>query len=183
MKTKFKDGARPTWKASLVAILSMSVCTSSFAHDPLRDEHKYNHGEHRGESDRSTELTEARALVLSFRESGDDRRLDEAWTLLEPSIESEIADTETLIIAAFVAQSRHEFTHALQLIRKALAINNNNDEGWLLLASIHLVRGESKPAAAACGRLRNVPPLVLLTCKARVALSSPAIFTLLRRHW
>ncbi len=170
MNIKFGHCTRPTRRVLLIAVVALSVCVPSFAHDPLRDEQEYNHGEHRGESERSTELAEARALIVSFRETGDDRRLDEAWTLLESAIESETRDPETLIAAAFVAQSRHEFTHALQLIRKALAINRNNDEGWLLLASIHLVRGDTEPAATACGQLRNVPPLVLLTCKARVAL-------------
>ncbi len=168
MKIEFRRGTRPTWRASLIAVLTMSVCVPSFAHDPLLDEQEHDHAEHRGESDRSTDLAEARALIISFRETGDDRRLDEAWTLLE----SAIGDPETLITAAFVAQSRHKFTDALRLIEGALAINSKNDEGWLLLASIHLVRGETEPAATACGQLRNVPPLVLLTCKARVALAT-----------
>jgi len=73
---------------------------------------------------------------------------------------------------AYVAQSRYEFEYAVKLITKALAINNNNDEGWLLLASIHLVLGDEESAAMACRQLRNVPPVVLLTCKARVALAT-----------
>lgn len=155
----------------------MLVCVPLLAHDPKRDEHDHaghqtDHSlEDRREASRSVDLATVRSLVITFRESGDDRSLDEAWALLEPAIESETRDPETLIVAAFVAQSRHEFIRAVHLIRKALEINENNDEGWLLLASIHLVRGETEPAATACARLRMVSPLVILTCKARIALA------------
>ena len=129
MNIKFRHGTRPTWTILLIAVATLSVCVPSFAHDPLRDKQEHDHDGHHGESDGSTDVAEVRALVVSFRETGDDRRLDEAWTLLEPAIESATGDPETLITAAFVAQSRHEFTYALRLIEKALAINSNNDEG------------------------------------------------------
>ena len=60
----------------------------------------------------------------------------------------------------------------MQLITMALAINDNNDGAWLLLASIQLVLGDANAAAVACGKLRNVPLLVLMTCQGRVALVS-----------
>ena len=154
--------------ASLVAVLAN---VPAFGHDPLKDKHDH-HAEHDNNVHRRVNLSDVRTLVVSFRETGDDRHLDEAWTLLTPALESASADPQTLITAAFVAQSRHEFDYAVRLISKALAINDNNDEGWLLLASIQLVLGDVESAAMACRQLRNVPPLVLLTCKARVALAS-----------
>lgn len=170
-----KHGPRTivTCIASLTAILAS---VPALSHDPLRDEHDRQHSnhhtEHQNKSSQRVNLADVRALVVSFRETGDDRNLDAAWTLLEPALESASADPATLITASFVAQSRHEFEYAVTLITEALAINDNNDEGWLLLASIHLVRGETESAAMACRQLRNVPPVVLLTCTARVALAT-----------
>lgn len=193
MNTMLHCSSAPTRAALMtITILAISIGSPSLAHDPLHEVNDQGHGEHhrnpalvhRGESVGDADLAKVRSLVVSFRETGDDRTLDDAWRLLEPAIQSESRDPETLIIAAFVAQSRHDFSHALQLIRTALAINSNNDEGWLLLASIHLVRGETERAATACGQLRNVPALVLLTCKARVALANgdhrPALIRLRR---
>ncbi len=170
-----KQGLRTivTCIASLTAILAS---VPALSHDPLSDEHGRQHSDHRTEhqnkSSQRVNLADVRALVVSFRETGDDRHLDAAWTLLEPALESAPPDPETLITASFLAQSRHEFEYAVKLITKALAIKDNNDEGWLLLASIQLVLGEAESAAMACRQLRNVPPVVLLTCKARVALAN-----------
>jgi Flp pilus assembly protein TadD len=151
----------------------MVIGGTTFAHDPLRedDEHDHDIAYYVTTSSRP-DIARVRSLVLSFRETGDDRELDEAWTILEPALEGLTDDPETLIAAAFVAQSRHDFRHALQLITRALSINANNDEGWLLLASIHLVRGEAEQAAQACARLRHVPLVSALTCHARVAVSN-----------
>lgn len=163
------------WQVTLLfASLASSVMAT--AHDPLRDDADHNHHEpiHASHGDHieshSTDVASVRSLVVSFRETGDDRYLDEAWLLLEPALGAPTTDSETLVAAAFVAQSRHRFDLALALIDKALSQNSNNDEAWLLRASIQMVRGETEAAAAACGRLRTAPPLILLTCKARVAL-------------
>ncbi len=168
MRTNHKAATILVRIASLIVILTS---VPAFGHDPLQDENDHR-AEHDNNGHRHVNLSDVRALVVSFRETGDDRHLDEAWTLLEPLLESASADPETLITASFVAQSRHEFDFAVKLITKALAINGNNDEGWLLLASIQLVLGDAESAAMACRQLHDVPPLVLLTCKARVALAS-----------
>lgn len=168
MRTNHRAATNLVCIASLIVILTS---VPAFGHDPLKDENDH-HAEHGNNVHRRVNLSDVRALVVSFRETGDDRHLDEAWTLLEPLLESASADPETLITASFVAQSRHEFDFAVKLITKALAINGNNDEGWLLLASIQLVLGDAESAAMACRQLHDVPPLVLLTCKARVALAS-----------
>ncbi len=158
--------------ATAAAILASAP---ALGHDPLEDEHERQHDAHHNghhtSSDELANLSDVRAMVVSFRETGDDRYLDDAWTILEPALEAGSPDPETLIAASFVAQSRHEFEYAVELITKALAIKNNNDEGWLLLASVHLVLGQAESAAIACRQLRDVPPVILLTCKARVALA------------
>ncbi len=154
-----------------LVILAMMLAVPSLAHDPLRESSEYRHAHHDGSSVKPN-LTTVRSLLVAFRETGDDSNLDEAWRILTPALESSTNDPETLVAAAFVAQSRHEFAYALQLIRKSLSINPDNDEGWLLLASIHLVRGDAVSAANACGQLRYVPAVVLLTCKGRVSVVS-----------
>ncbi len=173
MRTKHTVTSLLMCTATAAAILASAP---ALGHDPLEDEHERkhdaHHNGHHNSSDELANLSDVRALVVSFRETGNDRYLDDAWTILEPALQAGSPDPETLIAASFVAQSRHEFEYAVKLITKALAIKNNNDEGWLLLASIHLVLGQAESAAIACRQLRNVPPVVLLTCKARVALAS-----------
>ena len=173
MRTKHGPGALMMCAVTLAAILAS---VPAMGHDPLQDDHDLEHGlrhhDHDIASPARANLSDVRALVVSFRETGDDRHLDAAWTLLKPALGSAAPDPETLITASFVAQSRHEFEYAVKLIKEALAIKENNDEGWLLLASIQLVLGETEAAASACRRLRDVPPLVLLTCKARVAVAT-----------
>lgn len=156
--------------AALAALLANSP---ALAHDPLRDEHKIAHHERQhSDSRRHETLANVRALIVQFRKTGDDQFLDRAWTLLQPALGAASPTPETFIAASFVAQSRHEFGQATALIRQALAINANNDEAWLLLASIQLVQGDAASAAVACRQLHDVPPLIRITCKARVALAT-----------
>lgn len=147
-----------------------------FAHDPLHKDEAAQHIAHDNKpairSESAVDLAAVRALVITFRENGDDSSLDEAWQILAPAIETVPAHRDVLVTAAFVAQSRHEFGYALRLLEQALAVNRSNDEAWLLSASINLVRGNAEAAAAACGELRSVPLLVRITCNARVAVAN-----------
>ncbi len=88
---------------------------------------------------------------------------------------------ETLVVAAFVAQSRHQFRYAASLLDRALHSNSRNDEAWLLKASVHLVTGDVRRATDACKQLRAVPALVLLTCYGRIAVMSGDAVTALDR--
>lgn len=172
MSTTTLSRAGLKYVAMLAAILTS---VAAFGHDPLKENHAQQHGVHNDRSDPSQQsfnVSGARALVVSFRETGDDRYLDQAWALLEPELRSAAVEPDTLLTASFVAQSRHDFSDALQLINRSLAINESNDEAWLLSASIYLVLGDAQSAARACRRLRDVPPIVLLTCNARVALAT-----------
>ena len=154
---------------ALLALVFAVLMPSFAAAHELHDHH------HAG----SSETAEVEALdrptidelVGQFRRTGDDGYLDAAWAMLEPRLESGNQDPGLLLDAATVAQSRHEFTRALDLTRRALELTPRNDQGWLLLASIHLVRGETDAAASACRRLRDSALLVTLTCQARVAVA------------
>ncbi|HEY5624441.1 MAG TPA: hypothetical protein VIV14_11830 [Gammaproteobacteria bacterium] len=115
--------------------------------------------------------TDARGLLQAFRETGEDRYLDDAWALLEREL-SPNASANVLIDAALVAQARHRFDDARMLTAKAIELGSANDQAWLLVNSIALVQGRADEAADACRQLRNSPPLVIVTCHARVALIS-----------
>ena len=152
--------------SGLVLLFSLFVAfigSPAIAHD-LHADHEP------GDSATRFEATTITALVQAFRASGDDQYLDRAQAIIEPLLKARADDADVLINAALVAQARHEFSIAADLTRKANAIRPNDNQAWLLLASIHLVRGESAEAGAACRRLRDIPLLVSLTCQARVAL-------------
>ncbi len=162
-------------KALFCVLLVLSLHEPAVAHDPLQEDD--HHGYRKGvaghhESHRSVDLTQVRSLVLAFRESGDDRNLDAAWVELAPAFQESTIDPETLVAAAFVAQSRHQFQYAVSLLDRALIVNSRNDEAWLLKASIHLVQGDAGRALDACKQLHGAPTLVLITCQARVAVLS-----------
>ena len=109
------------YSAAVTAILAS---VPALGHDPLKDErdreHSNHHNVHQEKSYHRANLPKVRALVVSFRETGDDHYLDNARALLEPTLESATRDPETLIAAASVAQSRHEFGYAVKLLTEAL---------------------------------------------------------------
>ena len=151
----------------VLLMFAMAVALASspaFAHD-LHDDYDDELAAARFETGDIT------ALVSSFRKTGDDDYLDSARSIIEPLLETRPNDAGVLINAAMVAQARHEFSRATDLTQRALAIRPNDNQAWLLLASIHLVRGQRAAADAACQRLRNVPLLVTMTCQARVDLA------------
>ena len=114
---------------------------------------------------------DARSLLQAFRESGEDRYLDEAWRLVEGELDSG-ASASLLIEAALIAQARHRFDEARRLISRALSLEPGNDQGWMLVNAISLVQHRVEEAANACRRLRHSPPLAIVTCHARVALAT-----------
>ena len=151
----------------VLLMFAMAVALASspaFAHD-LHDDYDDELAAARFETGDIT------ALVSSFRKTGDDDYLDSARSIIEPLLETRPNDAGVLINAAMVAQARHEFSRATDLTQRALAIRPNDNQAWLLLASIHLVRGQRAAADAACQRLRDVPLLVTMTCQARVDLA------------
>lgn len=104
--------------------------------------------------------------LTAFRVTGDDTHLDAAWAELEPHLGN--PTLHELIDAAVVAQARHDFALAKTLLRDAIARDRDNDEAWLQLASLHLVKGAHEDADNACHQLRHVSLLVATTCHARV---------------
>ena len=181
--------ARPNVRYSILralfcVLLILSLSEQANAHDPLQRDGHAGHRTHNAaphDAQPTVDLTRIRSLVLAFRRTGDDRNLDAAWAALTPALQESTFDPETLVVAAFVAQSRHQFRYAASLLDRALEANSRNDEAWLLKASVHLVTGDLPRATDACKHLRAVPALVLLTCHGRVAVMSGDADTALDR--
>ncbi len=146
----------------LLSVLTASLwCTAATAHEVPHDHH--------GPS--AVGAGSVREHLTAFRRTGDDSHLDRAWSMLEPALVAGTDDPHVLVEAAMVAQSQHDFDKALALVNQALSIAGNNDQAWLLGATIHLVRGDVDLAERACGELRQVPMLMVITCRARVSVA------------
>ncbi len=86
-----------------------------------------------------------------------------------PEQSSELAsDAQELVAAAHVAQRAHRFDEAADLLTKATELEPDNDAAWLMTASLHLLKGRTGEAQAACRRIGRLPLLAVLTCRARV---------------
>lgn len=164
------------WRGTVLFLgLALVVAEPSLAHDV-----DHHHKSHALTSPAPSKIygpelqTDIRQLVGNFRRTGDDHYLDVAWARLEPLLVEGRSGPEVLIDAAMIAQSRHDFGEALKLVYQALERSPGNFQAWLLVASIRLVLGDNDAAAYACAQLRNVPLLVTVTCKARVALTQDA---------
>lgn len=138
------------------------VCASAGAH-------KVHDHAHRAEA---VTIVDARAMLRAFRIDGDDTHLDAAWATNLPALER--GDVGATLDAALIAQARHEFDRALALTRMVLERQPDNDQAWLLVNAIHLVRGDRAAARAACRELAHSSLLTLLTCQARAVDDSSA---------
>jgi len=145
----------------LIVLLYLAISMGVEAHAPV---------EH-ARLDFDSGISEARQLILSFRRTGNDEYLATAWNLVQADLASN-PSVETLMTAAFVTQSRHQFHTSRRFVEKVLSIDPRHNEAHLLLASIHLVTGETQAAKVACSALRQVPLLLPISCHARVALAT-----------
>ena len=110
-------------------------------------------------------------LIRRFRESGQDSYLDTAWTVIEPQLDVKRPAPGLLVDAAMLAQSRHDFVLALELLDRALEQHSQMPQAWLVRAAIELVRGNTDEARHACRQLRGSSALVAVSCHARVAIA------------
>ncbi|MEO1035318.1 MAG: hypothetical protein AAFX44_07155 [Pseudomonadota bacterium] len=129
------------------------------------------HHEHAGESSAESS-TPVPALMADYQASGDDRPLERRWRSLRVDAVSDRAAPALLIEAAFVAQALHRFDDALEFARRAATQQPNNNQAWLLLASLHLVRGDNAASTDACRRLVDTAGLLQLTCMAAASIGA-----------
>ena len=108
----------------------------------------------------------ARAYIDLSRARADPRYLGYAEATLAPWPDGPAAVT---VLRATVAQSRHEFEHALKLLDDVLAQEPGNGQARLTRAIIHQVRGRLDAAAADCRQLiGHTTTLVFMICYSNV---------------
>jgi len=121
-------------------------------------------------SDLAAALATARRYLELGRTFGDPRAYGYAQAALGPWWSSSTAGPGLRITRARIRQYRHDFTGALAELEPALAAEPFNADGWLLFASIELVRGDARAARAACLKLVPIAdPLIAATCAASSA--------------
>ncbi len=104
----------------------------------------------------------AQAYIKLSREKADPRYLGYAESVLEPWADG---PAPVWVLQATIAQSRHQFDHALALLDLALAAAPGKLQAWRPQATILQVRGDLAGALAACAELqRGAPPLVYAVC-------------------
>ncbi|MEM8815555.1 MAG: hypothetical protein AAGE85_06990 [Pseudomonadota bacterium] len=181
-KTNSNFTSRATAIAGLAALLFAPAAEAHDVHEAHVEAHEAEaHYAREGHVSPTATHDAVRPLIRAFRESGDDAHLDAAWALIEPDLEAHDVDTATLVDAAMVAQSRHDFELALELVDRALAKRPHLDSAWLLRASIELVRGRIDSALDACRKLRRVAAMTAVTCRSRVAIAQGRNETALRQ--
>lgn len=96
----------------------------------------------------------AQSLIREGRARGDSNLVEAAKILLHPHLEKDNLP-EALTQAAIAQQYLHEFTAALHLLDRSLAVDPHDVEALFTRANIHLVRGELDQARADCRRLEG----------------------------
>ncbi len=108
----------------------------------------------------------AQFYIGEARVTGDLRFLGYAEGVLAPWLARSPVAPQTLVLHATILQSRHDFTHALGELDRALAIKPDDAQAWLTRATVERVVGQYEAAAASCGHLAGLTePAVVTLCK------------------
>lgn len=117
-----------------------------------------------------------RAIALARRyfdlalTEGDPRFIGYGEAALGPFSETGGSSVELLVVRAQLAQYRHQFTRALALLERALAVQPDDPEALAWGASIRMVQADYVGAQRYCERLAKVASELLGTgCLAHVA--------------
>ena len=84
------------------------------------------------------------------RRSGDARYFGRAQALVAPWVERPDSSPRLLVVAADLAQQRHEFTRSRQLLDRSLAAEPRNAGARLMRANLGLLAGDFDAARADC---------------------------------
>jgi tetratricopeptide (TPR) repeat protein len=95
----------------------------------------------------------AHAYIEFGRQVGDAHYMGYAEAVLRPWQTQPSPPSEVLVDGATILQFRHQFTEARQQLKKALAKDPGNAQGWLTLATVDMVQGEYESAADECSKL------------------------------
>lgn len=112
----------------------------------------------------------ARRYIEQGRAEGDPRYYGYAEATLQPWWNLAEPPTQILLLRATLAQSRHDFSSALNDLTRVLQAEPRNAQAWLTGAAILQVQADYPQAKRSCmALLRLATPLVTTTCLAGVA--------------
>jgi len=95
----------------------------------------------------------ARAYIEFGRQVGDAHYMGYAEAVLRPWLKQPSPPAEVIVDEATILQFRHQFDESRQLLKKALAKDPNNAQGWLTLATVDMVQGDYEVAASECSKV------------------------------
>ncbi len=95
----------------------------------------------------------ARAYINFGRQVGDAHYAGYAEAVIAPWLKEPEPPVAALVIQATILQYRHEFTAARTVLKQALARDDHDVQGWLTLATLDMVQGDYKAAAAGCAQV------------------------------
>lgn len=95
----------------------------------------------------------ARAYIDFGRRVGDAHYAGYAEAVIAPFLARAVPPAGALVIQATILQYRHEFAKARELLGKAVAQQPANAQAWLTLATLDLVQGDYRAAAAHCAQV------------------------------
>jgi len=92
----------------------------------------------------------AQLYINQARSTGDLRYLGYAEAVLGNWIGPATTSAQALVLHATVLQSRHDFSQALAVLQRALAIKPDDAQAWLTVATVLRVLGRYDEAGGAC---------------------------------
>jgi len=108
----------------------------------------------------------AQLYIKQARSTGDLRYLGYAEAVLGNWIGPATTSAQALVLHATVLQSRHDFSQALAVLQRALAIKPDDAQAWLTVATVLRVLGRYDEAGGACEEVtRRADAAVAELCK------------------
>src|SRR6185437_15369879 len=97
----------------------------------------------------------AQLYINQARSTGDLRYLGYAEAVLGDWIGPTTTSAQALVLHATVLQSRHDFSRALTVLHRALAIKPDDAQAWLTVATVLRVLGRYDEAGEACDEVSS----------------------------
>lgn len=113
--------------------------------------------------------TLARRYIALGRSETDPRYLGYAQAALAPWWKQAAPPPPVRLLRATLLQSTHQFPAALADLQGVLAVEPQNAQAWLTLATVQTVQGDYANATSSCARLSSLAnELITVTCVAQV---------------
>jgi tetratricopeptide (TPR) repeat protein len=121
----------------------------------------------------ASSLTIAQQLAQAYidfgRQIGDAHYAGYAEAVLAPWLTRPAPPAAVLVLYGTILQYRHQFVEARRELRRALAADPHNTQGWLTLATVDMVQGEYEIASRDCAQVAaSGAYLVVIACTANL---------------